>query len=91
MRVRNRCLDTLKKDNQIVHNSFPFDQESIIQDEEVEGRSMICNLGWRGSRNGYYLSYVFEENVGPKINDFGTRSGQENYYQYNLEYSLVTR
>lgn len=50
-----------------------------------------CNWGWGGSRNGYYLSNVFKANVGPEINDFGTRSGQENYYQYNLEYSLITR
>ena len=50
-----------------------------------------CNWGWGGSRNGYYLSNVFKANVGPEINDFGTRSAQENYYQYNLEYSLITR
>lgn len=51
-----------------------------------------CNWGWGGYRNGYYLSNVFQANVGPEINDYEvTRSGQENNYRYNLEYSLITR
>lgn len=46
MMVRNRCLDILKKDNQIDHNSLPSDLENIIQDEEAEERSMIEARLW---------------------------------------------
>ena len=46
MMVRNRCLDTLKKDNQIDYNSLPSDLENIIQDEEAEERSLIEARLW---------------------------------------------
>jgi len=46
MMVRNRCLDTLKKDNQIDYNSIPSDLENIIQDEEAEERSLIEARLW---------------------------------------------
>lgn len=51
-----------------------------------------CNWGWSGSSNGYYLSRVFQANVGPEIYDSAvTRSGQANNYRYNLEYSIITK
>lgn len=46
MMVRNRCLDTLKKDSQIDFNSLPSDPEDIIQDEEAEERSLIEARLW---------------------------------------------
>lgn len=44
--VRNRCLDTLKKDNQINYNASPSDLADIIQDEEAEERSLIEARLW---------------------------------------------
>lgn len=46
MMVRNRCLDTLKKDNQIDCNILPSDLAGIIQDEEAEERSLIEARLW---------------------------------------------
>lgn len=46
MMVRNRCLDTLKKDNQIDCNVSPSDLAGIIQDEEAEERSLIEARLW---------------------------------------------
>lgn len=46
MMVRNRCLDTLKKDNQIDYNVSPSDLAGIIQDEEAEERSLIEARLW---------------------------------------------
>lgn len=46
MMVRNRCLDTLKKDNQIDSNILPSDLAGIIQDEEAEERSLIEARLW---------------------------------------------
>lgn len=46
MMVRNRCLDTLKKDNQIDYNVSPSDLAGVIQDEEAEGRSLIEARLW---------------------------------------------
>lgn len=53
-----------------------------------------CNWGWGSYKghNGYYLSKVFNTNVGPEIEDAEvTRSGQPHYYKYNLEYSIISR
>lgn len=44
--VRNRCLDTLKKDNQIDCNILPSDLAGSIQDEEAEERSLIEARLW---------------------------------------------
>lgn len=46
MMVRNRCLDTLKKDNQIDYNVSPSDLAGFIQDEEAEERSLIEARLW---------------------------------------------
>lgn len=46
MMVRNRCLDALKKDNQIDYNVSPSDLEGFIQDEEAEERSLIEARLW---------------------------------------------
>lgn len=46
MMVRNRCLDTLKKDNQIDYNVSPSDLAGVIQDEEAEERSLIEARLW---------------------------------------------
>lgn len=46
MMVRNRCLDTLKKDNQIDCNILPSDLAGSIQDEEAEERSLIEARLW---------------------------------------------
>lgn len=44
--VRNRCLDILKKDNQIDCNVSPSDLAGIIQDEEAKERSLIEARLW---------------------------------------------
>lgn len=46
MMVRNSCLDTLKKDNQIDFNSSPSGLADIIPDEEAEERSLIEARLW---------------------------------------------
>lgn len=46
MMVRNYCLDTLKKDNQIDYNSSPSDLVDIIPNEEAEERSLIEARLW---------------------------------------------
>ena len=45
-----------------------------------------CNPGWGGIGNGYYLSGVFNYNVGELVDDSGIRSvkGTDYYYQYKL-------
>lgn len=49
------------------------------------------NLGWGGSKNGYYIDNVFSANIGANASDKTieniTRStyGTERYYQYNLK------
>lgn len=51
-----------------------------------------CNWGWGGSRNGYYLSKVFNTPSGAEINDNEiTRGGTAYYYKYNLEYSIISK
>ena len=53
---------------------------------------MQWNWGWGGSRNGYYLSKVFNTPSGAEINDNEvTRGGTANYYKYNLEYSIISK
>ncbi|MDR3118874.1 MAG: RNA polymerase sigma-70 factor [Mediterranea sp.] len=46
MMVKNRCLDTLKKDNLIDTNTSPSDLADIIPDEEAEERSLIEARLW---------------------------------------------
>ena len=46
---------------------------------------ILCNWGWGGSGDGYYLSEVFNQAKGPNY-DTGTRAneGSTNYFQVNL-------
>lgn len=46
MMVRNRCLDTLKKENQFDFSTSSSDLADIIQDEEAEERSLIEARLW---------------------------------------------
>ena len=46
---------------------------------------ILCNWGKDGDDDGYYLSGIFDTNLGPDIPE--TRSGNvvEGYYQYNID------
>lgn len=50
-----------------------------------------CNLGWGGSKNGYYMDKVFSANIGANASDetveniTRTTYGTERYYQYYLK------
>lgn len=46
MMVKNRCLDTLKKERQFDFSTSPSDLADIIQDEEAEERSLIEARLW---------------------------------------------
>lgn len=61
MMVRNRCLDTLKKGNQIDLNSLPSDLEEIIQDEE---------------ENESFLSFV-DGGIATELEDINLYQGNE--------------
>ena len=51
-----------------------------------------CNWGWGGYKNGYYLSKVFNTNVGAIIYDSSdNQTGSSSNYKYNLEYSIIKR
>ena len=58
-----------------------------------------CNWGWGGYQDGYYISGAFNSNAGAEIYDWEvTRSnedttdeGSDGNYQYNLEYSIISR
>lgn len=52
-----------------------------------------CNWGFYGNKNGYYLSKVFNADLGPEIEDGnvisrGTISGN---FRYNLRYSIISK
>ena len=53
-----------------------------------------CNWGWNGSRNGYYLSKVFNTNNPPyfpsNMQEPTVRSNVSHYYQYKLQYSIIS-
>lgn len=56
-------------------------------------RYILCNLGWEGLKNGYYISGLFNAEEGP----FFTRSeadetnGKEGYYQYKQKCLINVR
>ncbi len=58
-----------------------------------------CNWGWGGSKDGYYISGAFNTNNYAEIYDWevtkssgeGQDEGNEGNFQYNLEYSIVSR
>lgn len=65
---------------------------SATKDHKSYSLLFHCNWGWSGSRNGYYLSKVFDTNNGAEISDVEaeSRGGSKNY-KYNLEYSIITK
>ena len=48
---------------------------------------ILCNFGWDGLQDGYYLAGVFDTSEGPAYIPDMTRSveGEENNYQYKVE------
>lgn len=59
-----------------------------------------CNWGWGGVRDGYYISNAFNSDAGPEINDWEVNrsckntmedEGSDGNFQYNLEYSIVSK
>lgn len=58
-----------------------------------KSQNMIhCNWGWGpNTGNGFYAGKVFNTNVGPEIYDYEVTRGSDYHYQYNLEYSIISR
>lgn len=58
-----------------------------------------CNWGWGGYQDGYYISGAFNSDAGAEIYDRevtrssedATDEGSDGNFQYNLEYSIVSR
>lgn len=58
-----------------------------------------CNWGWGGYQDGYYISGAFNSDAGAEIYDWevtrsnedATDEGSDGNFQYNLEYSIVSR
>ena len=65
----------------------------ISATKDGERKDLIhCNWGWNGLRDGYYISKVFNTNNDAEIKDYElTRNGTEYYYQFKLEYSVISR
>jgi len=61
-----------------------------ISPEGKEFNLLHCNWGWDGDKNGYYRCRVFNTNDGPVFDKVPTRSNQNPYFRYNLQYSLIT-
>jgi len=61
-----------------------------ISPEGKEYNLLHCNWGWNGELNGYYRCRVFNTNNGPVFDKVPTRSNQDPYFRYNLQYSLIT-
>lgn len=61
---------------------------NIIKKEEYTQTSkyILCNFGWGYSNytNGYYLSGIFDADKGGEFPESLTKSGRENYFQYNI-------
>ena len=38
----------------------------MVKKIEADGRLRVCNMGWNGDDDGYYLSEVFDTNDGPE-------------------------
>lgn len=68
---RSRTITTYK-------NGIEF--RSSIQTEYYP----LCNFGWDGFEDGYYLSELFDASRGPSFNE-STRSNTENNFQYKLQ------
>lgn len=50
---------------------------------ETQGPYLLCNMGWGGYQDGYYMGGVFNANSGP-IYPSPTRDNVERYYQHEL-------
>ena len=61
-----------------------------ISPKGKEFNLLHCNWGWDGYKNGYYYCRVFNTNDGPVFDKVPTRSNQNPYFKYNLQYSLIT-
>lgn len=73
-------------------HAWVYDGYISATKDEKQQNLIHCNWGWGGSRNGYYLSKVFNTPSGAEINDNEvTRGGTANYYKYNLEYSIISK
>ncbi len=77
-------------------NNQMLDKDGNIKYEHTETNwYVLCNFGWEGSCDGYYLSYSFDVNKGPAFKEQTraaaeetentTISGTDNYYQYKLK------
>lgn len=56
-----------------------------------ESKYIHCNWGWKGKRNGYFLSNVLNAEESPVYNDDVTPSTRSDNFRYRLKTATFTK